>query len=151
VTASHVLFDELKQALRSAANDCDMIARFPQSGRAFDRMRRSLKTVETRCNDIGRLREDARWFPIGMMMEECHQRARTWLHAPSVASKKLFPGLAANLRQLLAKVEGLETKATHRYGMILPKPQAAPLRQGRPVQVITPGGIIIPAGVTVDA
>lgn len=145
------IFDCLKSNLRSAASDCDLIARQPVSGLYFDRMRKSLKLVEGACRQAAYWRQDARWLPLGIKMEEAHQRARIWLHRPTVQSKKLFTKLGDVLRQLLRDVEGLEFLATGRVGAILPKPAAHPLRQGRPVQValpeaarVTAGGIIIP-------
>jgi hypothetical protein len=152
------IFDCLRTNLRSAAADCDLIARQPISGPIFDRMRKSLKLVEGACRQAAYWREDARWLPLGVKMEEVHQRARTWLHRPTVSSKKLFALLGDVLRKLLRDVDNLEFMATGRTGLILPKAQEPPLRQGRPVQVMlpgmgmredgvetkTPGGIILP-------
>lgn len=139
------IFACMRENLKGAADDCDMIARFPQSGIAFDRMRGRLKLVEGACRQAAHWRQDARWLQPGLKMEQAHQIARTWLHRPSVQSKKLFKGLAAALRKMLADLERLETAPTHRVGMILPKPQPGPLRQGRPVQVVRPSGLIVPA------
>ena len=143
------IFDCLKSNLRSAAADCDLIARQPVSGPIFDRMRKSLKLVEGACRQAAYWREDARWLPLGIKMEEAHQRARTWLHRPSVSSKKLFTKLGDVLRQLLRDIERLEFMATGRVGAILPKPQPGPHRDTRPVAVMLPerrsaGGIILP-------
>lgn len=113
------IFDVMKQNLRSAAADCDMIARFPQSGVAFTRMRRSLKLVEGACRQAAQWREDARWLPAGIKMEEAHQIARVWLHRPSAHSKKMFTGLGQVLRQFLREIERLETMKTGKTGSIL--------------------------------
>jgi hypothetical protein len=138
------IFACLRENLRGAADDCDQIAKQPLSGVHFDRMRRRLKLCEGACRQAAFWREDSRWLPIGIKMEEAHQRARTWLHRPTVKSKKLFTKLGDNLRQLARAVDRMETARTGRMGMILPEVQAPPLRQGRPVQVITPGGLILP-------
>jgi hypothetical protein len=140
------IFDCLRENLKGAADDCDLIARFPQSGVAFDRMRKRLKLVEGACRQAAFWREDARWLQPGLKMEQAHQIARTWLHRPSVQSKKLFAGLAAALRRMHADIDRLEAMRAPRLGMILPRLQApTEIRHGRPVQVMTPGGLIVPA------
>lgn len=144
------IFGRLKDNLRSAAADCDAIANNPQSAVAFTRMRASLKICEDMCRLAAVFRDDARWFTPGLVMEQAHQIARKWLHRPTVQSKKLFTGLAAALRKIHADLGVLETQATGRIGMIVPKPLEGPVRSGRPIQVPqmpfrkTAGGIILP-------
>lgn len=143
------LLSGLKEHLKIAADKCFEIARQPRSGPQFEAMRRALKVCEDCCRKIGSLREDARWLPMGLRMEQAHQIARLWLHRPSVKAKKLFSGLGDQLVCFLAAVETLETARTNRIGMILPKVQAGPHRDFRPVQVILPprmsaGGVILP-------
>jgi hypothetical protein len=144
------LLSALKEHLRLAADKCYEIARQPKSGPQFDAMRKALKVCEDCCRKVGSLREDARWLPMGLKMEEAHQIAREWLHRPTVKAKKLFSGLGDQLMFFLAAIEKLETARTNRVGMILPKPLGAPLRESRPVQVILPprvsaGGVILPS------
>ena len=107
-------------------------------------MRKRLKLCEGACRQAAFWREDSRWLKVGLKMEQAHQIARTWLHRPTVKSKKLFTSLAAALRKVERDVERLERGRTGIMGMILPTPEAPPLRQGRPVQVITPRGILLP-------
>ena len=138
------IFSCLRENLRGAADDCDIIAKQPRSGEMFDRMRKRLKLAEGACRQAAYWREDSRWLQVGLKMEKAHQIARTWLHRPSVKSKKLFIGLAAALRKVEKDIQRLETQRTGIMGMILPEVERAPLRQGRPVQVITPGGLVLP-------
>jgi len=138
------IFSAMRENLRGAADDCDLIANHPSSGPAFDRMRKRLKLVEGCCRQAAYWREDARWLPMGVKMEQAHQIARKWLHRPTVQAKKLFTGLAAVLRQFADQLDKLQNARSNRVGLILPKPQAAPLRSGRPVQVMTPGGVLLP-------
>lgn len=138
------IFDCLKSNLKSAAADCDFIANFPYAGPTYKRMRTSLKLAEGACRQASYWRQDARWLQPGLQIEEAHQRARAWLHRPSVQSHKLFTKLGAALRRMLFDLERLEKMKTGRVGTILPKPQAAPHVPGRPVQVKTPSGLILP-------
>jgi hypothetical protein len=140
----------LKENLKGAADDCDMLVRLPAQGPTFVRLRERLKTVENCCRQVAHWREDTRWLPVGIMMEMVHQKSREWIvgHMP----RPLFRKLGENLRMLEKAAEGLETRATGRMGMILPDVQAAPMRaSGRPVQVLAPmerrtaGGIILPS------
>ena len=131
------IFSCLKTNLRSAATDCDIIAKQPVSGVHFDRMRKSLKLVEGACRQAAMWREDARWLQPGLYAEEAHQRARLWLHRPSVSSKKLFTKLGEALRKMLADIEKMEKAATGRSGLILPASMTmrAPLRENTPISV----------------
>ena len=145
VTTEAEILSCLRDNLRGAAEDCDLLAKLPAQGPTFVRMRKRLKTVENACRQMAHWREDTRWLPIGVMMEGAHQRSRHWIadHYP----RPLFLKLAANLRMLQKVAEDLETKATGRTGTILPEVQ--PLdRETRPVQVMTPqrSSLILPEG-----
>ncbi len=140
----------LKHNLRLAAENCESLASAPRYGKIYTEMRKQLKAIENACTQIAVHRNgDARWLPIGQMMEEAHQRAGAWLRqgqplAARQSRTPLFRKLAENLRALYRQCEELETKATGRMGMILPKP--LPLhREHRPVQVRkSTGGVILP-------
>ena len=134
------IFDQMLMSLRGAIDDCVEIASQPRSGPQFERLRAKLKLVEGCCRQAAAWREDTRWLPIGITVEQAHQRARGWLHRPTVASKKLFLMLADNLRLLEKAVVGLQTKATGRKGIILPDMVSLGRRAGAPVQV--PGGFV---------
>ncbi len=138
--------DCLKSNLKLAADQCDLIAAHPQSGPQFDRMRKALRLVEGACRQMAYWRQDARWLIPGRKMEDAHQIARKWLHRPTISSKKLFIGLAAALRKMLADIDRLETARTGRAGMILPTPLIGQGSHVTPRQhvVKTPGGIILP-------
>lgn len=142
------ILDRMKGCVRSAIDECLVIAAQPVSGPYFDSLRKNLKLAESCCRQAAYWREDARWLPLGLAMESAHQRARFWLHRPSVQSKKLFTKLAEVLRQLERAIVILETQKTGRRGMILPAEAKAPHRDTRPVAVsghrVTPGGLIVP-------
>jgi hypothetical protein len=146
-TTEAEILDLLKGTLRQAIEHCTMLANLPARGPTYNAFRHELLLIEGACRQMCYWRGDTRWLPIGMMMEEAHKRAGHWLrkHFP----RPLFLKLADNLKALLVQVERTETAATGVLGPILPEVQAAPLKQGRTVQVKTPGGIIIPAGVSV--
>lgn len=142
------IFDCMRQNLRQAAAECDFIARQPTSGAPFTRLRECLKLAEGCCRQAGHWRQDGRWFQPGIQLEHIHQVARSWLHRPTVESKKLFTMLAEVLRKWDADLHRLQTRPTLRSGEILPKPQRV-LRANRPVQVpagfgATAGGILVP-------
>lgn len=143
------VFDQMLTSLRGAIDDCEIIARQPVSGVYFDRMRSRLKLVEGCCRQAAAFREDTRWLPVGVMMEQAHQRARFWLHRPSVQSKKLFTILADKLRLLEKATTQIRDQKTGRRGIILPDMQKAPGRVPGMVQVPrgfvrTSGGVIAP-------
>jgi hypothetical protein len=149
VTEAEIL-SLLKETFRRAAEHCDKLAILPARGPTYRRLRDDLATAENCCRQMGWFRQDSRWFPIGQMMEEAHKRAGGWLRdktmprtANSNLAHPLFLKLAENLRGGIAMAERVETMATGRVGMILPKPRRGPDRtQGRMVQV--PSGLIVP-------
>lgn len=132
----------LRHHFAHAAEACDLLAVLPARGRAYDLMRRHLRHAEERCRQMAHQRGDARWLRIGLQMEEAHQRAGDWLRR--TAPRPLFLKLAENLRAAEHAAVDLETRATGRIGPILPKPQPFMRTQGRPVQVMTAGGVLLP-------
>lgn len=136
------IFDCLKTNLQGAADDCDMIARHPQSGLAFQRMRSRLALAEGACKQAAFWREDARWLRIGLVIETAHQKARQWLDPATVSTKKMFTTLASALRQMLLDLKRLETGATGRTGMILPKAQALPFANRRSFIQVPPSAVL---------
>ena len=150
------IFDCLATNFRLAAEDCDKLAVVPEKGFVYHALRSKLKLLEGACRQAAAWRGDARWYPIGLQMEQCHQRAGEWLRGVKTEAGRmphtqaelhtLFTLLAKALRQLHGVAENLRTKATGKVGLILPTPGRAPHRETRPVQVRTPGGIILPAG-----
>ncbi len=147
LTESEIL-DCLKTNLHAAIFHCAALAKLPMRGPTYSALRQELKLAEGCCRQIAAWREDARWLRYGLLMEEAHQRSGNWLrsHAP----RPLFVKLSEALAHLLKRCGELETKATGRVGMILPKPLEAPHRDTRPVQVKTPG-LIVPVGYSGEA
>lgn len=128
------IVDVLKQNLLSAAADCDSIAQKPLSGEAFTRMRASLRLCEGACRQMAYWRGDDRWLTPGRYMESIHQKARGWLHRPTVESKKLFTTLAASLRDTHKVLLALLNNKTGRVGTISTPPLYLP-RAGGFIQV----------------
>jgi hypothetical protein len=135
------ILDCMRHNLTLAAQHAEALALQPKQGPNFERLRAELRLVEGCCRQMSAWREDTRWLPIGLMMEECHQRARRWI--VSRTARQSFLKLAENLRALLASCQRLETAATGRVGMILPD-APVPFRENRLVQVVRPSGLILP-------
>lgn len=138
--------------LRMAARDCELLATIPMKGMVYDRFRKELKLVEGCCRQASAWREDTRWLPIGLMMEECHKRAGDWLRGvvmpdgtrrliPHGEKHPLFVKLAENLHALLKQVSVLRTQATGRLGMILPDMAPTPFRETRQHRIELPAGM----------
>lgn len=150
VTEAEIL-SLMKTTIVAATEKCGKLAVLPMRGQVYASLRTDLKTIENCCRQVAYYRGgDARWLNVGMAMEKAHQLAGHWLrrHYP----RPLFEKLADNLRALGVACADLETKATGRVGMILPKPGRTERTEGRPMQVMLPervtsGGIIVPEGV----
>ncbi len=137
------IFDQMKSQLRSAIADCELIAKYPRSGAPFISLRKSLKLVEGCCRQAAHWREDARWLGVGLQFEKAHQIARSWLHCPSIKTKKMFTLLAAALRSNLVQLQRLETAATGHVGAILtPWTPSKTLDLGNTHRL--PSGLIMP-------
>ena len=155
--AEREILSLLKETFLRSAEHCDKLAVLPARGPTYRKLRTDLATCENCCRQVAWYRQDARWLRIGLMMEEAHKRAGGWLRDRTMPRTEnsnlahpLFLRLADNLRFGAKRAEELETMATGRLGMILPKPLRGPTRtEGRLVQVprMTPGGIILPPGV----
>lgn len=113
------ILDCLGSNLMLAADRCKQIAQYPKSARPFTEMRASLKLAEGAARQAAHWRGDIRWLRPALYLEQAHQLARTWLHRPSVESKRLFKGLAAALIQMAKDLLRLETMATGTKGLIL--------------------------------
>lgn len=162
------IFDCLAENFRLAAELCDKLATSPRRGRIYNEFRRTLKICEDNCRLAAYWRQDARWLQIGLMMEEAHKRAGKWLRGEKMTDtrtgqfqgvvlypRQLFNKLAENLRAGHKKSIELRDKKTNRVGMILPKPQRAPIRtSGR--QIVVPADLaktpklILPPGVKLN-
>jgi hypothetical protein len=146
------IFDCLSDNLRTAIDACELLATTPFKGPVYDQLRKALKLCEGACRQASAWREDTRWLPVGLMMEEAHKRAGEWLRGvkgidgkrrPIPAGEKhpLFVKLAENLRALLKTVDDLRTKQTGRVGMILPE-AGAPIFAG---MARRESGLLVPA------
>jgi hypothetical protein len=146
------IFNCMSENLRTAIDDCDLLATTPLKGPVYNRFRKALKLVEGSCRQASAWRSDTRWLPIGLMMEEAHKRAGEWLRGvkqpnggrrpiPHGEKHPLFLKLAENLRALLKTVNDLRTKQTSRAGMILPE-AGVPIMGG---MIRRESGLIIPS------
>lgn len=135
------LFSIMRDLLRSAIAHCRALAMLPLQGPTFIRLRAELKEIEELCRQVGYYRDDARWFRIGLVWEQIHQQCRAWIHYHH--PRKKFLWLAERCEALDKAVDDLQTKATGRVGMILPKPEKEVRTNGRQVQV-TAGGVFLP-------
>lgn len=149
------IFDCMAENLRLAIGHARELAVSPRKGPGFIALRAELKLVEGACRQAAVWRQDSRWYPIGMMMEDVHQRAKEWLRGvvdpetgqrrmiPEGVKHPLFSKLADNLEALLAKIDELRTRATGRMGMILPGSLPGPHRQTRDAY-----GVLLPDGMS---
>lgn len=150
------IFDCIATNAKLAAEHCDDLARRPREGDTYHKLRTELKLIEGACRQASVWRQDTRWLPIGLMMEEAHKRAGDWLRGSKVEGVRVkladrhyyqcFTKLAENLRGLQREMEALRTRRTGRVGMILPTPLPGPHRDTRPVGFrATAGGILLPS------
>ncbi|MEI6281973.1 MAG: hypothetical protein WCP82_04550 [Alphaproteobacteria bacterium] len=140
------ILDCLGTSLMLAADRCKQIAQQPRSARNFTEMRASLKLAEGAARQAAHWRGDIRWLRPAIYLEQAHQLARTWLHRPSVESKKLFTGLSSALLQMAKDLLRLENMATGSSGLIL-----TPYSGSNPLSKIAgktriPVGLHLPAG-----
>lgn len=142
LTESEV-FDRLRTSLRSAADLCGKLATVPAQGPNFIKVREELKLIEGAARQVGNFREDMRWMRFGFEMWRFHQRIGDCIR--SRGSREIFLAMKTKLADALRECELLRTVKTGRRGMILPKMQAGPHRETRPVQVSLPSGLIVPS------
>ncbi len=156
--AGHVTETEIlslmQDTFKRAAEHCDKLAVLPARGPTYLKLREDLQIAENCCRQIAQYRAYYAWLHVGHSMAWAHKRAGAWLRDKSMPrtvnsnlAHPLFVKLAEQLRFAAQQAKRLETQATGRVGAILPTPLPGPSRtEGRPVQVITPGGIILPHG-----
>lgn len=133
------IFDCLRTNLRKAAENCENLAKLPAQGPTYLKLREQLELIEGASRQAGAWRSDMRWNAFGYEMHRFHERIGDAIR--SHAARKIFIRMASMIRGALAEAERLRTARTGRRGLILPKVQPGPLRQGRPVQV--PAGTLI--------
>lgn len=151
------VIDRLRTSLKEAIQASADLAVKSRKGPEYKKLREHLGLVEGSCRQLAVFRQDARWYPIAMLMGECHKKAGGWLrgwtdkdgnkrHWRIGEKNKLFLMLEANLKAILYMVDVLQTKRTGKVGMILPETPVGHRREGAPVAGFktSPGGIIIP-------
>jgi hypothetical protein len=147
VTEAEIL-SKLVESFRLAADYAEALAILPARGPTYTKLREELKLAEGCCRQVAYYREDSRWFQVGLLMEQAHKRAGTWLRVHprtenSNLAHPLFLKLAENLRAAQKRAHELQTRATGRVGMILPDALPGATRtEGRMVQVKS--GLIVP-------
>lgn len=130
------IFASLKENYRLAAENARRLGN-GEGGPLYPNLRINLKFIEGGCRQAAFWRGDARWLALGAIAGRAANEAWQWV-APSKRHKML--SLAAMMENGLKASEQLQHDATGRSGLILPKVQAGPVRQNRPVQVILPDG-----------
>ena len=110
--------DQLYTSLLGAADDARLLGILPAQGPTYTRLRDRLKVAETCCRQMGMYREDSRWFNMGLIVEEAHQRTLRWV--TTHVQRNMFGLLSAKLTEMANHVRQLETRRTGRTGMILP-------------------------------
>lgn len=129
------ILDCLKTNLKLAEANCIRLSR-GERGPIFQSLRANLKLVEGACRQIAQWRGDARWLQVGLKVAEAQKRSGEWLRRRQPGWR--FEGLGQIMAQYFRAAHNLETKATGRSGLILPKPLIAPHRETRPVSVLLP-------------
>jgi hypothetical protein len=116
------IFGCMAENFSKAAECCVKLAEEPKMGPTYRQLRTSLKLIEGCCRQAAYWREDGRWLPMGLVMEEAHKRAGYWLryHHP----RPLFLKLAENLRGAHKAAEMLKNMKTGTTGLILPNSYA---------------------------
>lgn len=146
------IFDCMVTNLRLAIEDSRRLAASSLRGAIYDRFRKELKLIEGCCRQASAWRSDTRWLPLGLMIEQVHAKAGSWLRGVKLPDgtlitfrsgelNPLFTKLAEKLEEMLQGVIMLRDKATGRSGVILPDMVPGPHRDTRPSRVILPGGM----------
>lgn len=148
----HEIFAFMTENFRLAVEECETLATSPVKGPTYNSFRHRIQKLEGACRQAAYWRSDARWVPMGVKLEACHQRVGDWLRRRS--APQLFILLANVLRLAHQAAEKCRTEATGKLGPIIPLAMPGPHREHRPVYVtnnpVTAGGIIIPQGVSIQ-
>lgn len=145
--SEHEILSCMRENFGAAASDLDLLAR-GYRGQLYERVRAELGLIEGCCRQTAAWREDTRWIPVGQKIADLVEFIRKWIvqHAPA----EYFSAMADVLRGYERICRDLETKAVGKLGIVLPEVRPDPtIRQGRPVQVLTPkrpSGLILPPG-----
>ena len=151
----HEILDRMKQSLRECMDASRDLAQHSRKGPSYKRLREHLSLVEGCCKQLAVFREDARYLNIGLMMEECHKKAGSWLRGYKVNGvriviapgqiNEMFARLYVNLEAMLAGLDLMTNAKTGVRGPIVPEPEQH-RRIGRAVNGYTPsqGGILLP-------
>lgn len=148
------IFSKMAEGFALCAGYADKIAILPQTGPIYDKLRRELKLVEGTCRQAAYWRQDTRWLRIGMMMEEAHKRAGSWLrgikkevngelvivHYP----RELFTKLADQLRGCEKIAIELRDKRPPKLGLILPETPSLGKLPHRDTRPVSTSGLILP-------
>jgi len=141
----------MAEEFRLAAEDCDRLAALPPGspiavGPLYNQLRNRMKLIEGTIRQAAYWRQDARWFRIGPLVEELHQRIGNWLRLKVKPSPRVFELCAINMRMLHKVCEAHRTQATGKAGTILPAPLTPAARPDRSV-LVRPSGLLVPATV----
>jgi hypothetical protein len=145
------IFGCMADALHVAEETCRGLAWHPRRGPQYRRFLAAIEDAIGCCDQAYYWRDyDARWLQNSQMLRAVKDMTGRWLRdSATKEARKLahpqFKALADALAKLLLLTDKYKNGATGVLGPIMPKPLPLPyVRQGRPVQVMSPGGIILP-------
>ncbi|HLX18448.1 MAG TPA: hypothetical protein VKS24_24945 [Bradyrhizobium sp.] len=138
--------------LKGASEICGKLAWHPRRGPEYRKLLAILSEAAGAMRQAYYWRNyDARWLYIAEGLEQVRLMAGRWLRDSASKDARTmahpqFVALADMLGKLAGDAQITKTAKTGRLGPILPKPLPEPeIRVGRPVQVISPGGVLLPA------
>lgn len=145
------IFDLAASSLRIAEECCRQLAWHPRRGPLYKRFLAAMDDAAGCADQAYYWRDyDARWLRNAAVLRHVRDMTGRWLRDSATrAARKVahpnFAALADELGKLILLTEQYKNGATNHIGPIMPKPQPLPyVRSGRPVQVVTPGGILLP-------
>lgn len=151
------VIDRMITSLREAMDASKALAIESRKGANYNKLREHLGLIEGCCKQLAAFREDSRYLNLGLVMEECHKRAGSWLRgyrengvrimiAPGELNQ-MFVRLYINLEGILKGVDDMFKAKTGMRGPILPE-MVEERRIGRPAFDVTPKAkpkLILPA------
>ncbi len=135
------VIDRMISSLREAMDASRALAIESRKGANYNRLREHLGLIEGCCKQLAVFRDDARYLNIGLVIEECHKRAGSWLRGYKVDGvrimtapgemNQMFVRLYVNLEGILKGVDDMLRAKTGTRGPIIPD-IVETRREGRP-------------------
>lgn len=144
------IFSLAVESLRTGEECCRQLAWHPRRGPLYRRFLAAMDDAAGCADQAYYFRDyDARWLRNAAILRHVKDMTGRWLRdSASKDARKMahpqFAALADTLGKLILTTEAYQNGATGRTGPIMPLVQPLPFVSGRPVQVMSPGGIILP-------